>query len=400
MLTNLLCPFGEVRPALWFVYPDHVFLERQNGIRRAHALCACGVHGTPEELGWMGPSCDSCYDLGEEGVVPTQAWLDPKISTLFADEGRLQFLSWSPDGQTLAAGTSRDHITLWDTSTGLERGRLVGREEEWLLGVAWIDKGQRLISADARGRLCFWSAKTALPIGEPVEIGPSECFAVSDDGTICRGNRRGIQLLSSKDGSVILDPQDLLHEATTATFNADGTRFAAGNRHGQVKIYSQDGTCLASWQQEGSIVTSLAFGPNGRTLAIGLSPAPRTTGSESSGILLYDILERRVFVTLSGHANGTRCLTFAPDGRILASGGEDGIIRLWEVNGPQLGTERMALEWYLDCVSSIAFAPDGLTLAAGSFDGTIKLWPREVLRAVAVPSRSRESVGFPQMRRL
>ena len=61
----------------------------------------------------------------------------------------------------------------------------------------------------------------------------------------------------------------------------------------------------------------------------------------------------------------------------LATGGDDGLLRLWDVN---LGRERLAVEWHLDGVCAVAFAPDGLTVASGSFDGSVKLWPREVLR--------------------
>src|SRR5262249_58585963 len=81
MLENLLLPFGEARPPLWFVYPDHVFLKRHAGQRVAQAICACGAHGTPEELGWMGPSCDSCHDRGAPPQAATPARLSPNQST-------------------------------------------------------------------------------------------------------------------------------------------------------------------------------------------------------------------------------------------------------------------------------------------------------------------------------
>ncbi len=115
-----------------------------------------------------------------------------------------------------------------------------------------------------------------------------------------------------------------------------------------------------------------------------LLPASGSSAPESARILLWDLAGGEARASLAGHRGGTRCVAFAPDGRVLASGGEDGLLRLWDVHA---GAERVALEWHLDCVSSVAFAPDGLTLASGSFDGTVKLWPREVLRP---PSRTRQ----------
>ncbi len=202
MLENLLCPFGEPRPPLWFVYPDHVFLKRQHGHRLAQAICACGAHGTPDDLGWMGPCCDACHDRAVEGQEPAPAWLDPKLATLQGQEGRLLVLAYSPDSKVLAAGTDRDEVTLWDTTTGLERGRLVARDDEWLLCAGWVDQGQRLLTADVNGVIRYWSAKTGLPTGVEIHTGGNaECFALTSDGSsICRGNRSRALLLSSHDG--------------------------------------------------------------------------------------------------------------------------------------------------------------------------------------------------------
>src|SRR4051794_2727412 len=131
-LDRLLCPTGEERPPLFLVYPSHVFLKRQGGERHAQAICACGAQGTPEELGWMGTRCDACYDRALEGQSTPPAWLDPAQATLHGDEGKLLFIAYSPDGRTLAAATRRDEVTLFDTSTGLERGKLKAKSE-WIL---------------------------------------------------------------------------------------------------------------------------------------------------------------------------------------------------------------------------------------------------------------------------
>ncbi len=74
---------------------------------------------------------------------------------------------------------------------------------------------------------------------------------------------------------------------------------------------------------------------------------------------------------LNGHTGEVRAVAFSPDGKNLASGSQDGSIKLWNIStGKPLGTFTAQKEQ----VWSVAFNPDGKTLASASQDGTIKIW--------------------------
>jgi len=65
---------------------------------------------------------------------------------------------------------------------------------------------------------------------------------------------------------------------------------------------------------------------------------------------------------LQGHAGPVRCLAYAPDGRTLASGGDDKTVRLWELGGAS--THRIVRN-HDDAVRAVAFSPDKLLLSGG-----------------------------------
>jgi WD40 repeat protein len=78
--------------------------------------------------------------------------------------------------------------------------------------------------------------------------------------------------------------------------------------------------------------------------------------------------------TLKGHQGSVRCLAFAADGKTLATGGEDGTIRLWDSDS---GKKRIILTGHAGDVLSVAFSPDSTQIASASQDGSVRIWDVE-----------------------
>jgi hypothetical protein len=80
---------------------------------------------------------------------------------------------------------------------------------------------------------------------------------------------------------------------------------------------------------------------------------------------------------LGEHGSSVLSVAWSPDGRTLASGSDDSTIKLWDVERGEL---LQTLQGHGDWVLSVAWSPDGRTLASGSADSTIKLWDEWVWR--------------------
>jgi WD40 repeat protein len=124
---------------------------------------------------------------------------------------------------------------------------------------------------------------------------------------------------------------------------------------------------------------TLAFSPDGKTLASG--GGATKLNNDRHRVFLWDVTSGRLLgEPLVGHGpgfsasidHGVTSLAFSPDGRTLASGGDDGKVFLWEVASRR--RRGAPLRGHDLGVTSVAFSPDGTTLASGGEDSTIALW--------------------------
>ena len=80
--------------------------------------------------------------------------------------------------------------------------------------------------------------------------------------------------------------------------------------------------------------------------------------------------EPKLRATFTGHTDAVWSVVFSPDSKILASGGKDKSILLWDVSSGKVLATKPAPHR----VGSVAFSPDSKLIAAASGDKTVRLW--------------------------
>jgi WD40 repeat protein/transcriptional regulator with XRE-family HTH domain len=183
---------------------------------------------------------------------------------------------------------------------------------------------------------------------------------------------------ASLSGALIRDT--VLTEAVSATWavaiSQDGTLWAASGMQGKVRVWGgvRSPTLHLIWQAHTDIVQALAFSPNGRILASGSMdhmvklwdvraiPCGRPHGAGPRGVLLW----MDWYIT-------PKILAFSPDGSLLAGSGADVVVSLWDTRS---GKNLQRLE-HPAHVFAVAWSPDGSLLASSCFDGQLRLWQRQ-----------------------
>jgi WD40 repeat protein len=337
--------------------------------------------------------------------------------------------AFSRDGKQLAVAGDDGRIRLWDAASGKPK---TPTKSEPVVGAAFADKGKRIVTA-APGLLTHWSvegkagrrvklsgaADAASPLLSP--CGRHALLIEEGEGRLFDTDRGEVRkaFAAVKVEQAVFDPAGrLLAVAGDAPNVVTLYSPQTGRKLRQLEmplgdaplLFSPDGRTLCAVHRAGRLERlEVATGKRRRPLRLparpraakGGPPGEPTDGDLGAAVspdgrlvavlreervLLCDAWQGKLVRGLDGAESALSCVAFAPGGKLIAAGGYDQAVRLWEVaTGKLVAT----LRGHRGGVTALAFSPDGKALLSCGADGVAFLW--SVAEASKLPTQGVKS---------
>lgn len=276
-------------------------------------------------------------------------------------------ISFSTDNRMLASCGDDCQIKLWNSQSG-ELLHVLSTEKDWVRSVAFHPQNRDILASAGGGySVKIWNVQTrkCLAVLEghtdnvrSVAFNPNGILAsASDDRTVKIWDARTYRCLHTLEGHK--------YWVRSIAFSPDGQTLASGGDDCQIKLWDvETGQLIHTLDGHTEWVRSLAFHPNGQRLI---------SGSQDRTVKLWDTTTYQCLQTLEGHQSRVWSVAVSDSG-ILASGDDSQEVKVWDVSQSDRPQLIRTIKGYTTGVRSIAFSADGKSLISGGDDRILRQW--------------------------
>ncbi len=362
---------GHIIPALPIAKADALAKEAET-IRGTRPGDAARLY---REAMWRLPKLTAGSPKELVRLLGNPAFRQPAAVTCIAVDPVEGYLVTGSGDKTAQGRSAEPTVRVWNMADGTMSFEYRGHRDS-VAGVAVVAGGR--IASAAGKEIHLWK------VGEAAKVvtGPSApvtCIAASPDGArfAIGGEDRVVRLwhTTKLDDPITLNVQNAnitdiaVSTKLVATVNAEGT-LTVWDLTGQSPRQLIEQRVLST----NSRLTGVSIAPDEKSVAVcgdrtaKVVALPKPDDAEPLGAV------KRSFDGANGHADMVRTLAYSPDGKVLATAGNDQSVRIWDVASGQL---LRTLLGHTDQVSSLAFSSDGSRLFSGGGDQGIRIWNLE-----------------------
>ncbi|MFH1885181.1 MAG: hypothetical protein ABIM40_00665, partial [Pseudomonadota bacterium] len=340
--------------------------------------------------------------LARLGANEAMESLVPELASVSCGQKYVRCLDLSEDETRIVTGGADGSLRLWDAGDA----RLLASLDDAggkVLGVRFLPGGNRILYVTGQAAVMIWDPDKAGSRPEVWRKTPSgaDCLALGKAPGSPSGKEPGlrvavglhsgqVELCDAGTGEIFFRGTSHEGPVKSMVFSPIQVRVEITGMDGQTKSQTEtrdglvttgadrtarlwDLSCMSENAANPDPCAQTLEGHKGVVLSAAVTPGGKwvATGSEDGTVRIWQVETGNCLAVLKGHTGPVRSVAFSPDDRLLFSSSWDETIRVWDTATRDL---KAVVQGHQEDVNALAFSRAGNRLVSSSDDGTLRFW--------------------------